>query len=85
MGGASTACVVITAHRLLSPTMPRKAKATAPGPKRKISITPAPDLAAWVHERSGPGKQFASFTHAVERGLVLLKEHEEGKWQPSKK
>lgn len=85
MRGASTAFVVMATHRLVPPIMPRKAKTTAPGPKRKISITPAPDLAAWVLERSGPGKQFASFTHAVERGLVLLKEHEEGKWQAGKK
>lgn len=72
-------------HRLMPPDMPRKAKAPAQGTKRKISITPAPELAAWVLDRSGAGKQFASFTHAVERGLVLLKEHEEGKWVPSKK
>jgi hypothetical protein len=65
--------------------MPRKAKASNQGGKRKISVTPAPELAAWVIERSGAGKQFASFTHAVERGLVLLKEHEEGKWVPAKK
>lgn len=65
--------------------MPRKAKPAKQGAKRKISITPAPELAEWVLDHSGPGKQFASFTHAVERGLVLLKEHEEGKWVPAKK
>ena len=65
--------------------MAPRAKAPSQGAKRKISVTPDPALLEWTMARSGPGKQFASVTHAIERGLVLLKEHEEGKWVPAKK
>lgn len=49
------------------------------GNKRKLSVSPDPALLAWVMERTGPGKEYASITHAVERGWVLLREHEEGR------
>jgi len=55
------------------------------GKKRKVSITPSPELLAWILARTGEGQQFASLTHAVERGWVLLREHEEGKWVHAKK
>ena len=55
------------------------------GKKRKVSITPSPELLAWILARTGEGQQFASLTHAVERGWVLLREHEEGKWIHARK
>jgi hypothetical protein len=50
------------------------------GNKKKVSVTPSPELLAWVMERVGDGKEFASVTHAVERGWAVLREIEEGKW-----
>lgn len=58
--------------------------ARKPGAKRKITVTPGSELLDWVMERAGEGKQFATLTHAVERGWALLREHEEGKWVPAK-
>ena len=55
------------------------------GKKRKISITPGPELTDWILARTGEGKPFATVTHAVERGWALLREHEEGKWVPARK
>ena len=54
------------------------------GAKKKVSITPSTELYEWIMERTGEGAQFATVTHAVERGWVLLKEHEEGKWVRAK-
>lgn len=42
----------------------------------KIGVAIDPDLYAWAAARAGPGKQFASFTHAIERGLALLAHQE---------
>lgn len=47
---------------------------TAGGKKVKISLTLDPDLLAWAQAHSGPGEVFATVSHAVERGLRLLKE-----------
>jgi hypothetical protein len=62
--------------------MPRKA-AERPVPKTKLSVTPATELVEWALVRKGAGRQFASMTHAVESGLRLLREHEEGFWVES--
>lgn len=55
------------------------------GRKKKVSVTPSPELLEWVMARVGDGKEFASVTHAVERGWALLREHDEGKWVRAKK
>lgn len=59
--------------------MPRRA-ATRGEPKTKLSVTPETELVKWVEARKGGGRRFASVTHAVESGLRLLREHEEGYW-----
>ncbi len=41
-------------------------------PKRKTAITIDQDLYDWVQERIET-KEFSSFSHAVERGLYILK------------
>jgi hypothetical protein len=64
--------------------MGKPLKAPQHGKKKKISVTPSPALLGWVMERTGEGKEFATATHAVERGFALLKEHAEGKWAPAK-
>lgn len=64
--------------------MPRKPAGAAHGKKIGVSVTLDPALYEWAKERSGPGGQFASISHAVERGLALLREHEQGKWVPAK-
>jgi hypothetical protein len=56
-----------------------KPKAAAHGNKRKLSVSPNPDLLAWIEERTGDGKEFATLTHAVERGFAALRDIEEGK------
>lgn len=40
--------------------------------KKRVGITPDPELMKWVLERVGPGKRFASITHAFECGIVEL-------------
>lgn len=40
--------------------------------KVKTSITLDPDLYSWITERV-ESKEFANLTHAVERGIILLK------------
>lgn len=42
--------------------------------KPKLTISPDPELLEWVRARTGPGKRFASVTHAVECGWVLLRD-----------
>ncbi|MEA3202082.1 MAG: hypothetical protein QOE90_3510 [Thermoplasmata archaeon] len=54
-----------------------RAKAVAHGQKRKVSITPDPAILGWVLERTGPGKRFASVTHAAEVAWAALREHDE--------
>ena len=52
---------------------PRKSKYTR---KERVGITPDPALMNWVLARVGPGKRFASITHAFECGIVALQEQE---------
>ena len=46
--------------------------------KKKTSITIDPELYNWVQSKI-KSKEFAGITHAVERGLILLKEKLESK------
>lgn len=49
----------------------------ARGPKRpkvRIGISPDPTLLEWVDAHTGPGKRFASRTHAFETGIAVLAE-----------
>lgn len=45
--------------------------------KRAVSVTVDRDLLEWVEEHVGVGLDFASISHAVERGLVCLKDQME--------
>lgn len=45
--------------------------------KVKIGVSIAPALHEWVVHRVGAGAEFASVSHAVERGIALLIEREE--------
>ncbi|MGB0652923.1 MAG: hypothetical protein ACPGQL_06955 [Thermoplasmatota archaeon] len=54
-----------------------RSRVPASGKKKSISITPDPKFLAWVEERSGPGKQFATITHAIEFAIAQLIEAEE--------
>jgi len=53
--------------------MPRR-RPQAHGHKIRANVTVTPELYEWVHARVGAGREFASFSHAVERGLALLRE-----------
>jgi hypothetical protein len=47
----------------------------ARGPKRpkvRIGISPDPTLLEWVDQHTGPGKRFATRTHAFEAGIACL-------------
>lgn len=47
----------------------------AKGPKRpkvRIGISPDPTLLEWVDQHTGPGKRFATRTHAFEAGIACL-------------
>ena len=46
--------------------------------KIKTGVTIEPDLYEWVQKKI-KSKEFANLTHAVERGLYLLKDEIEGK------
>lgn len=59
------------------PNMAPRAKGSAHGHKRKVGITPDPEILDWVLERTGPGKRFASVTHAAEIAWVALRQQEE--------
>jgi hypothetical protein len=53
----------------------------AKGPKRpkvRIGISPDPTLLEWVDEHTGPGKRFATRTHAFETGIAVLAEQMSG-------
>lgn len=63
--------------------MAKKPTGTLHGKKIGVSVTLDPALYAWAKERTGAGKQFANLSHAIERGLALLQEHEAGKWAPA--
>lgn len=43
-------------------------------PKVRIGISPDPELLAWVDQHTGPGKRFATRTHAFEAGIACLVE-----------
>jgi hypothetical protein len=54
----------------------------ARGPKRpkvRIGISPDPTLLEWVDQHTGPGKRFATRTHAFEAGIACLLEQSNGK------
>lgn len=54
----------------------------ARGPKRpkvRIGISPDPTLLEWVDSQTGPGKRFATRTHAFEAGIASLVEQANGK------
>lgn len=53
-----------------------RAKQLKHGQKAKVTITPSRELLAWVVDRVGDGREFASITHAVERGWAILRERE---------
>ena len=55
--------------------MARKVKAAAHGDKVKITLTLDPDLIAWVVAQKDAGV-YRSVSHAVDRGLALLREKE---------
>ena len=55
--------------------MPRT-RVKAPRAKEKISVSLDADLYAWVVARTGAGKEFASVSHALERGLRTLQDLE---------
>lgn len=57
--------------------MAPRAKGSAHGHKRKVGITPDPDILEWVLARTGPGRRFASVTHAAEIAWVALRDQEE--------
>ena len=44
------------------------------GPKVRIGISPDPTLLDWVDQNTGPGKRFATRTHAFEAGIACLVE-----------
>lgn len=52
---------------------------------RKIRLNTRldPELYAWVEERIA-SRRFASFTHALEAGLIRLRDDEEGEGAPSR-
>ena len=56
--------------------MGRSVIAPGHGKKRKISITPDPEILQWVLDQTGPGKRFASVTHAAEYAWQQLRDAE---------
>ena len=48
---------------------------TARRPKVRIGISPDPSLLEWVDQNTGPGKRFATRTHAFEAGIACLADH----------
>lgn len=45
-------------------------------PKVRIGISPDPALLEWVDQQIGPGKRFATRTHAFEAGITCLVEQQ---------
>ena len=43
-------------------------------PKVRIGISPDPELLEWVGSQIGPGRRFATRTHAFEAGIACLAE-----------
>lgn len=64
--------------------MPR-APASPSGPKLKKSVSIDRDLLRWVGSRTGPGREFSSLSHAVERGLAMLRDREGKKAAPGRR
>jgi Arc/MetJ-type ribon-helix-helix transcriptional regulator len=58
--------------------MPRP-KAATHGRKIRASVTLDPDLYKWAMDRTGSGKDFASLSHAVNRGISALRDREKTK------
>ena len=54
---------------VLRPMSPSRA---ARRPKMRIGISPDPTLLEWVDQHIGPGKRFATRTHAFEAGITCL-------------
>ena len=50
-----------------------RAKPKTHGHKVRVSVTISPELYEWVSRRTGEGREFGSFSHAVERGLAALR------------
>lgn len=78
-----------TAHECLNPLVAYanpmgRSTSRSPAPKKRINASPSGELLEWVLERTGPGKEFSTITHAVERGWTVLREIEEGKWVRAK-
>lgn len=55
------------------PRVPRKPSSPY-GRKVKIHVTIDPTLHAWIRKNIGPGKDFTSLSHAVERAVALLRQ-----------
>lgn len=51
--------------------MPRH-RVPGTGPKTKVGIAVDPELMKWVEARTGPGRDFASVSHAFEKGIRQL-------------
>lgn len=51
-------------------------------PKVRIGISPDPELLDWVDRHIGPGKRFATRTHAFEAGITCLVEQAGGLMAP---
>lgn len=56
--------------------MPRKRKRPYTK-KERVGITPDPKFMNWILERMGPGKRFASITHAFECGIQCMMDQDE--------
>lgn len=56
--------------------MPRH-RVPASGTKVKLGITVDPDIYRWIEARTGPGREFASVSHAFERAAALMRTAEE--------
>lgn len=53
--------------------------------KEKLSITMDADLYDWIAARAGPGKEFSSISHAIERGVASLRDQESSRSRKSNK
>jgi hypothetical protein len=60
-----------------SPLVSRLARAQK-RPKVRIGISPDPGLLEWVDQNTGPGKRFATRTHAFEAGIACMAELAKG-------
>lgn len=46
-------------------------------PKKRLQVTLRPDLVEWMEQQQQKGI-YASYSHAIERALIKLKEETEG-------